>query len=140
MVLPLSENIAITEETEVLDSANLPTKTYKLDFERGRCAGMIDGLEAMEQAIYKMFHTKRFAHLIYSDNYGFENMIGENEIFVRGDLPRRIREMLLQDERITSVDDFILDFVKDEAYVSLTAVTIYGDVRVLREVIPFVRT
>ena len=140
MVLPLSEKVVITEDTEVLDSANLPTKTYKLDFERGRCGGMIDGLEAMEQAIFKMFNTKRFAHIIYSDDYGFEEMIGEEEIYVRGDLPRRIKEMLLQDERITAVEDFLLDFVKDEAYVSLTAVTVYGDVRVLREVIPFVRT
>ena len=138
MVLPLSENVVIEEETELISSADLPTKTYNIDFERGRAGGFIDGLKAMEQAIYKMFRTVRFAHMIYSDDYGFEHMIGENEIYVRGDLPRRIKEMLLQDERITAVEDFHLEFVKDEAFVSLTAVTIYGDVNVLREVIKFV--
>ncbi len=137
MVLPIGE-VSVTEELETISVAELPTKTYKLDFERGRCGGMIDGLEAMEQAIYKMFNTQRFAHIIYSDDYGFEEMIGENEIYVRGDLPRRINEMLLQDERITSIENFLLEFIKDEAYVSLTAVTIYGDVRMLREVISFV--
>lgn len=137
MVLPIGE-VSVTEELETISVSELPTKTYKLDFERGRCGGIIDGLEAMEQAIYKMFNTQRFAHIIYSDDYGFEEMIGENEIYVRGDLPRRIKEMLLQDERITSIENFLLEFIRDEAYVSLTVVTIYGDVRVLREVITFV--
>lgn len=131
-------NITVTENFEVISEAELPTRTYKLDFERGRCAGFIDRKEAMEQAILKVIRTKRFAHLIYSDVYGFQDMIGQDRLFVRGELPRRIKEALLQDERITAIENFKLDFEKDEAYVSLTAVTIYGDVNVLREAIPFV--
>lgn len=137
MVLPVG-NITVTENFEVISEAQLPTRTYKLDFERGRCTGFIDRKEAMEQAILKVIRTKRFAHLIYSDNYGFQDMIGQDRLFVRGELPRRIKEALLQDERITAIENFKLDFEKDEAYVSLTAVTIYGDVDVLREAIPFV--
>ncbi|MBG9657812.1 DUF2634 domain-containing protein [Cytobacillus firmus] len=137
MVLPV-ENITVTEDFEVISEAQLPTRTYKLDFERGRCTGFIDRKTAMEQAILKVIRTKRFAHLIYSDNYGFQDMIGRDRLFVRGELPRRIKEALLQDERITAIENFRLDFEKDEAYVSLTAVTIYGDVDVLREAIPFV--
>lgn len=134
MVLPISENVVIEEETEVISTADLPTKTYKLDFERGRVTGMIEGLEAIEQAIFKELNTQRFAYMIYSDDYGFENMIGEDEIFVRGELPRRITEAILQDERITSIEYFTLFFVEDAAWVKFTAVTIYGDVDVLREV------
>ena len=139
MVLPIGE-IAIMEDTEIVSSSQLPTLTYQLNFDSGRCAGKIDQLKAMEQSIFKAFNTKRFAHMIYSDDYGFEHMIGENEIYVRGDLPRRIKEMIFQDERITSIENFVLEFEKDEAFVSLTAVTVYGDVNVLREVIDFVRT
>lgn len=137
MVLPVG-GITVTEDLEVVNEAQLPTRTYKLDFERGRCTGFIDRKEAMEQAILKVLRTKRFAHLIYSDDYGFQDMIGHERLFVRGELPRRIKEALLQDERITSIENFKLDFEKDEAYVSLTAITIYGDVNVLREAIPFV--
>lgn len=137
MVLPVG-GITVTEDLEVVSEAQLPTRTYKLDFERGRCSGFVDQKEAMEQAIRKVLQTKRFAHLIYSDYYGFQNMIGYERLFVRGELPRRIKEALLQDERITSIENFKLDFEKDEAYVSLKAITIYGDVEVLREAIPFV--
>ncbi|MDH5160331.1 DUF2634 domain-containing protein [Heyndrickxia oleronia] len=137
MVLPVG-GITVTEDLEVVSEAQLPTRTYKLDLERCRCTGFIDRKEAMEQAILKVLRTKRFAHLIYSDDYGFQDMIGHERLFVRGELPRRIKEALLQDERITSIENFKLDFEKDEAYVSLTAITIYGDVNVLREVIPFV--
>lgn len=137
MVLP-TEGITLTEELEVLEEENAPTKTYKLDFVRGRCSGFIDGREAMEQAIYKMLNTKRFAHLIYSDDFGFESLTGRERLFVRGDLPRRIEEALLQDERITAVEDMVIDFINDEAHVFFTAKTVYGDVNVLRGVIPFV--
>lgn len=135
MILPDGDfSLLGDEELEEIDVASLPTKTYKLDFENGRCGRMIEGIEAMEQAIYKMLNTDRFAHAIYSDDYGFENMIGYEELFIRGELPRRIEEALLQDERITSVEDMDLSFEGDTAFVRFTCVTIYGDVNVLKEV------
>lgn len=137
MVLPIGE-ITVTEELEVIDASALPTRTYKLDIGKGRCAGMIEGKEAMEQAIFKSLKTVRFAHPIYSDDYGFENMIGHERLFVRGELPRRIKEALLQDERITGIENFHLDFEKDEAFASLTCLTLYGDVVVLREQVNYV--
>jgi hypothetical protein len=133
VVLPVGE-ITIDDEVEVVDASTLPTRTYKIDFERGRCSGMVEGLEAIEQSIYKVLLTERFEHLIYSDDYGFENVIGYEELFVRAELPRRIKEALLQDERITSVEEFSLDFKGDEVTVKFTCTTIYGDVEVLREV------
>lgn len=139
MVLPIGE-FTLSDELEVIDVALMPTKTYQLDFERGRCTGMIDGLKAAEQAILKALSTVRFAHMIYSDDYGFENMIGHEQLYVRAELPRRIKEAILQDERFTAVNNFILDFEKDNAYVSFSCPTLYGDVVVLREVIDYVRT
>ncbi|QNK89447.1 DUF2634 domain-containing protein [Sporosarcina sp. resist] len=139
MVLPIGE-ITVLEDMEVIDTAQLPTRTYQLDFKRGRCTGMIDGLKAMEQAVFKVLQTKRFGHLIHSDDYGFEGMIGRDQLFVHGELPRRIKEALLQDERIVTLENFRLEFEKDVAYVSFSCPTLYGDVVVLREVIDYVRT
>jgi hypothetical protein len=133
MVLPIGE-FTITEEVEVIDDSSLPTYTYRLDFEKGRCIGMTDGLDAMKQAIFKVLSTNRFEHLIYSDDYGFENPVGQDEVFVRAEIPRRIQEALLQDERITSVEDMNMNFTKDSATISFTCHTLYGDVDVLREV------
>ena len=59
MNLPTIETLSLTKEIEVIDAADLPTRTYKLDVENGRCGGFVEGLEAMKQAIYKiikLFH------------------------------------------------------------------------------------
>lgn len=137
MVMPQGE-FTITSEVEVIDEAELPTRTYKLDFKNGRIFGMTDRLGAMEQAIFKILNTNRFEHLIYDDDYGFEDLTGKERIFVAAELPRRIEEALLQDSRITSVEGLHLEFEKDIAFATFTANTIYGDVDVLREVITIV--
>ena len=133
MVLPFGD-FTITQEIEVIESSTLPTLTYKLDLEKGRCIGKVDRLEAMEQAIFKILSTIRFEHLIYSDDYGFEPPIGKEQLFVQGELPRRITEALIQDGRINSIEDMKMTFVKDSVNVSFTCITLYGDVEVLREV------
>lgn len=133
MVLPMGES-ALNNEIEFIDEGELPTKTYRLDLQSGQCIGMVDGIEAMEQAIFKMLSTERFRHLIYSDDYGFENPIGREEIFVRAELPRRIEEALLQDGRIIGVENLTMNFHKDAVLVKFTCLTDYGDVEVLREV------
>ena len=100
---------------------------------------MVEGKEAMEQAAFKILNTVRFRHLIYSDNYGFENMVGHAELFVRGDLPRRIKEAILQDERFTEVQNLKLDFIsKEEVEVTCDLMTLYGKVQVLKEAISLV--
>jgi hypothetical protein len=137
MVLPIGE-LTLDESVEVIDATALPTKTYKLDIKNGRCAGMVEGKEAMEQAIFKMLSTVRFVHLIYPDEYGFEELIGQDEIFVRAELPRRIKETLQQDSRITNVVDFKLESEGDSSFISFTCETIYGDVQMLKEVSAFV--
>lgn len=135
MVIP-TDTLTITPDIEVIDAVELPTRTYNLDLVKGRCGGFIDGQKAMEQAIFKVLNTVRFKHLIYTDNYGFENMIGYDELYVRGDLGRRIQEALLQDERITSLSNLSIEFVtKDDVLVDLVAHTIYGDVQLLKEAV-----
>src|SRR4051812_26637613 len=85
-----------------------PSKTYSLDFEKKRIAGICDGVEAIEQVIYKILNTERYHYLIYSWNYGseFVDLFGQPTPYVYSELKRLITEALTQDDRIQSVDAF----------------------------------
>lgn len=91
-----------------LREAERPSRTFGLDLENGRIRGTVDGLEAIRQAVYCILNTERYDFLIYSWNYGVElkDLVGRPIPYVKTELKRRIREALLQDERIRSVDGF----------------------------------
>lgn len=125
MVLPTGDFI-VTEDVEVIDPLTLATKTYRLDFEKGRCAGMIDDIEALKQWIFKALSTIRFKHIIYSDEYGFEEMIGKEIIYVKAELPRRIKETLFVNERITAIEDMTMVFEGDQCTSKFTCISVYG--------------
>lgn len=67
----LDETVEIGQDTA--QTVEIQTsKTYKVDWNSRRVVGYTDGRDALEQAIYKILRTERFAFLIYSWNYGFE--------------------------------------------------------------------
>jgi len=117
-----------TITTEQMEEAQQPSRTYRIDFEQGRVVGMADGLDAVKQAVYKILHTDRFRHLIYSSDYGMEwnGLIGANPAFIQAELKRRITESLLQDDRIEAVQDFEFEFNGDTALVRFTVVSSFG--------------
>jgi hypothetical protein len=57
---------------EVVEATELPSKTYRLDLDKGRIIGKVDGLAAVNQAIRKALITPRFRCLIYEQPYGSE--------------------------------------------------------------------
>lgn len=111
-----------------------PSKTYRLTGDR--VEGKTDGKEAMLQAIDLALSTERWRYLIYSGDYGaeLEELFGKSRPYAAADLERRITEALLEDDRITSVEDFQISFAGDIATVICTAVTIFGNVNVERGV------
>ena len=131
-----------------------PSKTYKLDLERGRILplGTADGLEAARQFVRKALITPRFRCLIYDNQYGSElkqTVIAGDATpeFVETEIPRLVREALLADSRIFDVYGIDVSFKKDPSagastasfegdnvFISLTAHTAFGRVDV-REVI-----
>lgn len=124
----LEQDFEITEQ---------PTLTYRMDFQTKNIRGYADKQEAMQQAIYKILLTERYAYAIYSPNYGIEtlDLYGEPVSWVCPELERRIREALLADSRITAVTDFKFDFsVKRSVHCSFTAHTIFGDIEAERTV------
>lgn len=117
---------------EDFDIITQPTKTYKLDIEKNIIVGYCDGIEAMQQTIYKILNTERFDYLIYSWNYGVEikNLIGEETTLVIPELERVIKEALLQDDRIEDVTDFEFDIEKDTITVNFKVTTNVGEIEI----------
>ena len=108
----------------------LPTNTWELHITENRIYGFTDKLEAMKQAIYLILNTERYEHIIYSWDFGIElvNLFGMEITYVIPELERRIKEALLQDTRITSVENFEFETEKGVVKATFTVKTIYGDV------------
>ena len=114
-----------------------PTHTYKMNLGSELVRGYTDGLEAMEQAIYKMLLTERFQYIMYSGNYGIEtlDLYGQPVSYVCPELERRVTEALLWDDRVLSVDNFEFDFPKKGGiHVAFTVKTVFGEVTAERTV------
>ncbi|MFJ8064915.1 DUF2634 domain-containing protein [Psychrobacillus sp. NPDC096426] len=118
------------------EAVEQPSKTYKLDLERKRVIGYVNGREAIEQFIYKVLSTERYEHLIYSWDYGAENakLFGQPIPYVYSELKRLITEALTQDDRIESVDAFSFSHFKNKVAVSFIAHTTEGKIAIEKEV------
>jgi hypothetical protein len=106
------------------------SNTFKMNLDRSTIAGYVDEREAMVQAIYLILNTERYEYLIYSWDYGIEStdLIGQPVSFVMPELKRRITEALMQDTRITGVDNFQFSNQKGKVQASFTVSTIFGEV------------
>lgn len=117
--------------------AEQPTRTYRVDFDKGRCAGYTDGTAAMRQAIFLILNTPRFRHLIFSWNYGHElsEIFGKDTEFARSEAKRLITEALTQDERIRSADGFEFG-VPEKGVLSVSFIvnTVFGELEQSMEV------
>jgi hypothetical protein len=113
----------------------LPSLTYRLDWEHRRITGRIDALEAVKQAAVKVLQTERYEFLIYSTDYGTEwNLVlGKERLLVRSELQRIVSEALLQDERIRGLEDAEITFNGDHVSFSCTVVTDYGNFELRKE-------
>jgi len=123
----INTDLELVEEVEV-------SKTYKLT--DTSIKGYIEELEALKQFIYKVLSTERYDYPIYSFDYGIEleSLIGKDIEYVQIELKRRIEECLLQDERISSVDNFEFEVKGDELYCTFNVGSIYGNLLINKEV------
>ena len=116
----------------------MPSKTYQMNIEEETVSGIItDDLEAVRQAVYKILNTERYKHIIYSSNYGVElaDLFGKPMPSGIPEIPRRIEEALLVDDRINKVDGFNLKYDKQGNVKCYFVVhSIFGDVEIERSV------
>ncbi len=114
-----------------------PTYTYEMNPESGLIRGYVDGIDAMEQAVYKILSTERYRYIIYSWNYGIEleDLFGQPVSYVCLELERRIREALLWDTRIEDVGDFRFDTsARGTVHAYFVVHTVFGDLDADKEV------
>lgn len=108
-------------------------RTYRMDFKNKRIIGMVDGVEAAAQAMFKALQTRRFAYLIYDDQYGCDvfNKIGNLNLtpsYLEADLPSVIEDTFLNEEMVRGINDLKFDIISgDSVAIQLSVSTIYGD-------------
>jgi len=124
MKLPFDEQI---KEAEPI------YRTYRMDFENKRIIGMVDGMEAASQAAFKALQTRRFAHLIYDDQYGCDifNKIGNMDLtmdYLNNDIPIMIEDTFLNDEMIRGIEELEYEIIDgDSLRVQFFISTVFGD-------------
>lgn len=125
-MIPQTEN----ELKNDFEFEEIPTNTFKLNDSYNQIYGFTDGIEAMKQAIYLMLNIERYEYLIFSWDYGIElaDLFGQPINFVMAELERRISEALLQDSRISSVENFEFDYQKNKIICKFTVYTIFGEI------------
>lgn len=111
-------------------SSTIPSLSYRMKIDDERILGTVDDIDAIAQACYKIINTERYQYVIYSWNYGIElqDLFGMPIPYVYSELPRRIEEALLQDDRVNSVDSFELSSTGGDVLAKFTVHTDYGDI------------
>lgn len=111
-----------------------PSKTFQI--KENRIIGICDKLDALKQSIDLILSIERYKYPIYSWNYGIElnDLYGEHISYVIPELERRIKESLLQDDRIKDVDNFNFKITKNTVYTTFLVHSIYGDISVEKEI------
>ena len=111
--------------------AVLPSRTFKMNHQAETITGTIDEVKAVEQAIFLILNVERYRWVIYSWNYGveFQDLIGRPIDYCIPEIERRIKEALLQDDRITAVEGFQFE-VKDKKKVlaAFKVTSIFGPI------------
>ncbi len=122
----LPENdISLSDEGRRLQA----DKTFKIDFEKKRLDGMVDGVEALCQTVYAILMTPRYTYPIFSHNYGtdYSDLPSGDYIKRIAAIKRAVTDSLMTDDRILSVQDF--EFTKNEhsIFVKFLVKSIFGE-------------
>ena len=125
--------------TTEISEAQYPSRTYKIEVRsenNDRINGYVDDLDSIQQAIYVILNTERYNFNIYSWDYGVElvDLIGQPTSYVLSEIPRRVKEALIQDNRITDVKDFTFEIDKKKVHTTFTVITESGDISTELEV------
>lgn len=129
-MLPESANYELISDYDDLEQTSI---TYKLDKENKRIVAVYeDYKEIIRQAVYLILMTERYDYAMYSWNYGIElnDLFGREIQYVIPVLMSRIKEALLQDDRILNVTDFNFSIKHNVYNASFTVVTKYYNVDV----------
>lgn len=136
-MLPSSEEYDELDEGMEMDFEveTEPSRTYAMVLakdagKKSIFLGMIDEEEALRQAVIKIISTERYAHEIYSWDYGIElsDLIGKPMNYAMSEVKLRIEDALAADDRIEAVEDFqVARTGKNMVHVTFTVITAEGE-------------
>lgn len=121
---------SLTLLTDELTEPTYYGRTYKVNIDYNRIDGYTDDLDAVIQAIYLILNTERYKFIIYSWDYGIElvDLYGKPMPYVMSELPRRVTEALLVDNRISDVTDFDFTIEGHKLHMTANAKTELGNI------------
>lgn len=126
------ENVGLFSDEQDDLEESIIYRTYRMDFQNKRIIGMVDGMEAAGQNMFKALQTRRYAYEIYDDQYGSDvmNKIGNADLspdYLESDIPEMISDAFQNMEEILEIDDLQFEILDaDSIYASFTAATIFG--------------
>ena len=120
--------MALTTDTRI-EQQSFSNRSYNLS--RTAIQGFVTDLEALSQALHKRLSTQQFEYPIYSFRYGvdWKDLLGQDPEYVRPEMKRMIQETLLEDDRITEVENFNFEFSGNICRCEFDVVSIFGTVR-----------
>lgn len=127
----------ITLQTDV-NFVDYPTYTYYVDPISKQIRGMADGHTAMVQAVQVKLAIERYYFQIYTPNIGFEStgLIGQDFGYVISEIPRRINDAFVPDNRMLSTESYTFEEDKTNGNLTVRFIvrTVYGDINAQMEV------
>lgn len=127
----IPETLILPDELQP-QSMVMPSLSYKLDFDTGNISLLaLDDVNSLLQSIEKILKTDRYAYVIYDGNYGNELHLlkGQSIEYAIAEIPRLVKEALLGDDRITSIENFKFNRAEFATLkVEFTAYTVFGDI------------
>lgn len=133
----ISGDTDLDEEDVVSSSDTLPLyREVAFDFEKSciimenNSPKIVEGLEAIKVWVWKAIKTNRFEFDIYSWDYGCEitSLLGKGftKAFISSEVKRYIKDALLINPYILSIDSIEVSFNKDVLVIETNITTIYG--------------
>jgi hypothetical protein len=105
------------------------TQTFRFNFRDNIVGGKINDLEALRQSIYLRLTIEADQYIIYPYTYAIQtvDLIGKPNYYVAAVLEDRIKDTLLQDDRIAEVSDFKFETEgRNKLKVMFVVKSIYG--------------
>lgn len=99
---------------------------------------IVEGLEAIKVWCWKVLHTERYKHLIYTWDHAIdiEQFTGQTlSDFNKVEIVKEITDGLMQNKYITSVDNFMLTTNKNKIIIEFNINTEYGVLNGRKEVV-----
>lgn len=132
-LLPAFAVQAANTSTKASESVEETPREFGIDFETGKFTGaIVEGLEAIKVWIYLALHIERYRFPIYSWQYGVEldQYIGHSysQEYLDTDVREAVKECLLQNPHIKSIQNFTASIKGDKFTMSFTVETDIGGI------------